>query len=313
MTAYILRRCSLMIPVIILVSIIIFVLLRMIPGDAVSLMLEETSNPAAAQELRERLGLDRPITVQYFYWMRDALRGDLGTSLWTNNSVMSEIARALPVTLQLTILSMIIATLIAIPAGIFSATRRDTLPDYSVRVISIAGLSIPNFWLGTLFVMLPAIWFKWLPPTEYVPIWVDPIQSLKQFILPALALGYYLSAVTMRMMRSQILEVLQQDYVRTARAKGLRERIVIMRHTVRNALIPVVTVLGSQMGALLGGSVITEQIFLLPGLGRLTLWALSVRDYPQIQANILMIVLITLFLNLLIDISYGWLNPRIRY
>lgn len=313
MTAYILRRLALMVPVILLVSIIIFILLRLMPGDAVALMLEESSDPAAAQELRQKLGLDEPIPVQYLYWMRDALQGDLGTSLWTSNSVMSEIARALPVTIELTVLAMIIATLFAIPAGLFSSTRHDTIPDYTVRVISIAGLSIPNFWLGTLFVMLPAIWFKWLPPTNYVPIYEDPIQNLKQFILPALALGYYLSAVTMRMMRSQMLEVLRQDYIRTARAKGLRERAVIMRHSVRNALIPVVTVMGSQMGALLSGSIITEQIFVLPGLGRLTLWALQVRDYPQIQANILMIVLITLILNLLTDISYGWLNPRIRY
>jgi peptide/nickel transport system permease protein len=161
--------------------------------------------------------------------------------------------------------------------------------------------------------MLPAIWFKWLPPTDYVPIYENPIENVKQFILPALALGYYLSAITMRMMRSETLDVLRQDYIRTARAKGLRERAVVMRHGLRNALIPVVTVLGGQMGALLGGVVIIEEIFLLPGLGRLTLWAIEVRDYPQIQANILVIVLLTLLVNLLTDISYGWLNPRIRY
>ena len=313
MSAYVLRRLALMVPAILIVSIIIFILIRMIPGDAVALMLEESADPVAAQEMRAKLGLDEPVAVQYFYWVRDALQGDLGTSLWTRNSVVSEIARALPVTIELTVLAMIIATIIAIPAGIISSTRRDTPTDYGVRVVSIAGLSIPNFWLGTMLVMLPAIWFKWVPPTQYVPIYEDPIQNLKQFILPALALGYYLSAVTMRMMRSQMLEVLRQDYIRTARAKGLRDRAVIMRHSVRNALIPVITVMGSQMGALLSGSIITEQIFVLPGLGRLTLWALQVRDYPQIQANILMIVLITLVLNLLTDISYGWLDPRIRY
>lgn len=313
MTAYILRRLTLMVPVIVLVSIIVFILVRLMPGDAVALMLEESADPEAAQEMRRQLGLDEPIPIQYLYWVRDALQADLGTSLWTGNAVLSEIVRALPVTIELTLLAMIIATLIAIPAGIFSSTRHDSVPDYAVRVVSIFGLSIPNFWLGTLMIMLPAIWFKWLPPTTYVPIYEDPIQNLKQFILPALALGYYLSAVTMRMMRSQMLDVLRQDYIRTARAKGLRQRAVIMRHSIRNALIPVVTVIGSQMGALLSGSIITEQIFVLPGLGRLTLWALQVRDYPQIQANILMIVLITLLLNLLTDISYGWLNPRIRY
>lgn len=313
MLTYSLRRLGLMVPVIVLVSIIVFILVRMIPGDAVSLMLEESANPDAAAQMRRDLGLDEPIIVQYFYWVRDALQGNLGTSLWTQNSVVSEIARALPVTLELALLSMFIATLIAIPAGLISSTRYDTIVDYTVRTVSIAGLSIPNFWLGTMFVMLPALWFKWIPPTDYVPIHEDPIQNLKQFILPALTIGYYLSAVTMRMMRSQMLEVLRADYVRTARAKGLRERSVVMGHAVRNALIPVVTVMGSQMGALMNGSIITEQIFVLPGLGRLTLWALQVRDYPQIQANILTIVLITLLLNLLTDISYGWLNPRIRF
>lgn len=313
MTMYILRRLSLMAPVILLVSIIVFVLIRMIPGDAVALMLEESADPNAAAAMREQLGLDDPVPVQFLYWARDAIQGDLGTSLWTSNSVMSEIARALPVTIELAFLSMLVATVIAIPAGIFSAVRQDSGPDYVVRIISILGLSIPAFWLGTLYIMLPAIWFKWLPPTDYVPLYENPLANIKQFILPALALGYYLSAITMRMMRSQMLEVLRHDYIRTARAKGLRERVIIMRHCVRNALIPVVTVVGGQLGALLGGVVIIEEIFLLPGLGRLTLWAIEVRDYPQIQANILVIVLITLFMNLLTDISYGWLNPRIRY
>jgi peptide/nickel transport system permease protein len=313
MSTYIMRRVALMLPVLLLVSVIVFVLIRAIPGDAVALMLEESSNEQAATQLREKLGLDDPLPVQFMYWLRDAVQGDLGTSLWTRNSVTSEIKHALPVTIELALLSMFIAALIAIPAGVFSAVKQDTLPDYAVRVVSIFGLSIPAFWLGTLFVMLPAIWFKWLPPTDYIPIYENPIGNIKQFILPALALGYYLSAITMRMMRSETLDVLRQDYIRTARAKGLGERIVVMRHGLRNALIPVITVLGGQMGALLGGVVIIEEIFLLPGLGRLTLWAIEVRDYPQIQANILMIVLLTLLVNLLTDISYGWLDPRIRY
>jgi peptide/nickel transport system permease protein len=313
MTTYILRRLTLMLPVILLVSVIVFVLIRTIPGDAVALMLEESADEQAAEQLRDKLGLNDPMPVQFFYWLRDAVQGDLGTSLWTKHSVTSEIGRALPVTIELAFLSMLVATLIAIPAGLFSAVAQDTLPDYVVRVISILGLSIPAFWLGTLYVMLPAIWWKWLPPTDYVPIYENPIQNIKQFILPALALGYFLSAITMRMMRAQTIEVLRQDFIRTARAKGLRERAVVLRHTARNALIPVVTVLGGQLGALLGGVVIIEEIFLLPGLGRLTLWAIEVRDYPQIQANILVIVLVTLFMNLLTDISYGWLNPRIRY
>lgn len=302
-----------MVPVLILVSALVFVLIRAIPGDAVSLMLEESADPAEAALLRKKLGLDESIPVQFMYWSRDALQGDLGTSLWTRNSVTSEVLRALPVTAELALLSMIVAALIAIPAGILSAVKQDTIVDYAVRSISILGLSIPAFWLGTLMIMLPALWFKWLPPTTYVPIYENPIENLKQFILPALALGYFLSAITMRMMRSQMLEVMRQDYIRTARAKGLRERAVIMRHTVRNALVPVVTVLGGQMGGLLGGVVIIEQIFLLPGLGRLTLWSIQVRDYPQIQANILTIVVLTLVVNLVTDVSYGWLDPRIRF
>ncbi len=313
MSTYILRRLALMVPVLILVSALVFVLIRAIPGDAVSLMLEESADPAEAALLRKKLGLDESIPVQFMYWSRDALQGDLGTSLWTRNSVTSEVLRALPVTAELALLSMIVAALIAIPAGILSAVKQDTIVDYAVRSISILGLSIPAFWLGTLMIMLPALWFKWLPPTTYVPIYENPIENLKQFILPALALGYFLSAITMRMMRSQMLEVMRQDYIRTARAKGLRERAVIMRHTVRNALVPVVTVLGGQMGGLLGGVVIIEQIFLLPGLGRLTLWSIQVRDYPQIQANILTIVVLTLVVNLVTDVSYGWLDPRIRF
>jgi peptide/nickel transport system permease protein len=313
MTTYILRRLTLMIPVMLLVSVIVFVLIRAIPGDAVALMLEESSDEQAAEQLREKLGLSDPLPIQFLYWARDAVQGDLGTSLWTKNSVSSEILRALPITIELALLSMFIAVLLAIPAGVFSAVAQDTFPDYLVRVISILGLSIPAFWLGTLYIMLPAIWWQWLPPTDYVPIYENPIHNLKQFILPALALGYFLSAITMRMMRAQMMEVLRQDFIRTARAKGLRERAIIVRHTMRNALIPVITVLGGQLGGLLGGVVIIEEIFLLPGLGRLTLWSIEVRDYPQIQANILIIVLITLFMNLLTDISYGWLDPRIRY
>jgi peptide/nickel transport system permease protein len=195
---------------------------------------------------------------------------------------------------------------------LLSAFAQNHLADYVVRSVSIAGLSIPAFWLGTLYIMLPAIWFRWTPPTDYVPFVENPIANLKQFILPALAVGYYLSAVTMRMLRSQTLEVLRQDFIRTARAKGLDERDVMTRHALRNALIPAVSVIGTQTGVLLGGVVIIEQIFLLPGLGRLTLWAIQVRDYPQLQANILVVVLMTMLVNLLTDLSYGWLDPRIR-
>ena len=312
MRAYVLRRITLIIPTIFLVSIVVFVLIRAIPGDVVTLMLQDSKDPQQAEQLRQQLGLDKPMVVQYGIWLGHAMQGNLGTSLWTKNSVVGEISRALPVTLELAIISMLIASLLAIPFGLISALMQNRFPDYLVRVISITGLSIPNFWLGTLLIMLPAIWFRWSPPTTYVSIFVDPVQNLKQFMLPSLSLGYGFSAITMRLMRSETLEVMRQDYIRTAQAKGLASRALVLRHILRNALIPVITVMGAQARLFLGGAVLIEQIFLLPGLGRLTLWAIQVRDYPQLQANILIIVIITLLLNLLTDLSYGWLDPRVR-
>jgi peptide/nickel transport system permease protein len=312
MRRYLVSRVAVMLPAVVLVSVFVFVLIRAIPGDTVTLMLADSKDDNEAQQLREKLGLDKPLAVQYGIWARNALRGDLGRSLWTKNPVTEEIARALPVTVELSILAMVIAILLALPAGLLSAFAQNRLADYAVRSVSIAGLSIPAFWLGTLYIMLPAIWFRWTPPTDYVPFVENPVANLKQFILPALAVGYYLSAVTMRMLRSQTLEVLRQDFIRTARAKGLDERDVMTRHALRNALIPAISVIGTQTGVLLGGVVIIEQIFLLPGLGRLTLWAIQVRDYPQLQANLLIVVLMTMLVNLATDLSYGWLDPRIR-
>lgn len=312
MQSYLLRRVLLMLPTALLVSMFVFVLIRAIPGDVVTVMLADSKDDSEAHELRARLGLDRPLFVQYGIWLENALRGDLGRSLWTKNAVIEEIGRALPVTVELAVLAMVIATALAIPAGLLSAVLRNHLPDYVVRIVSIIGLSIPAFWLGTLYIMLPAIWFRWMPPTEYVPFIRDPVSNLGQFILPALSIGYYLSAITMRMVRSQTLEVLRQDFIRTAHAKGLTGRAVILRHTLRNALIPAISVIGAQTGVLLGGVVIIEQIFVLPGLGRLTLWAIQVRDYPQLQANILVMALMTMLVNLLTDLCYGWLDPRVK-
>ena len=312
MRRYLVSRIAIMLPAVVLVSVFVFVLIRAIPGDTVTLMLADSKDDNEAQQLREKLGLDKPLAVQYGIWARNALRGDLGRSLWTKNPVTEEIARALPVTVELSVLAMLIAILLALPAGLLSAFAQNRLADYAVRSVSIAGLSIPAFWLGTLYIMLPAIWFRWTPPTDYVPFVENPVANLKQFILPALAVGYYLSAVTMRMLRSQTLEVLRQDFIRTARAKGLDERDVMTRHALRNALIPAISVIGTQTGVLLGGVVIIEQIFLLPGLGRLTLWSIQVRDYPQLQANLLIVVLMTMLVNLATDLSYGWLDPRIR-
>ncbi len=312
MRRYLIGRVAVMLPAIVLTSVIVFVLIRAIPGDVVTLMVADSKDEAEAQQLRERLGLDRSVPVQYAIWARNAVRGDLGRSLWTKNPVTEEIGRALPVTIELSLLAMVVALALALPAGLVSAFAKDRIVDHVVRSVSIAGLSIPAFWLGTLYIMLPAIWFRWTPPTDYVPFVEDPITNLKQFILPALAVGYYLSAITMRMLRSQTLDVLREDFIRTARAKGLDDRTVMTRHALRNALIPAISVVGTQTGALLGGVVIIEQIFLLPGLGRLTLWAIQVRDYPQLQANILVVVLLTMLVNLVTDLSYGWLDPRIR-
>jgi peptide/nickel transport system permease protein len=301
-----------MIPVLFLVSVLVFILIRAIPGDAVPLMAQDAGSQHA-EELRASLGLDKPVPVQYAIWLGNALRGDLGSSFTSNDSVTTQILRALPVTAELALLSLVIAVLVGIPLGLVSSVAQNTPIDYAVRVFSIAGLSIPAFWLGTLLIMLPAFWFRYLPPTNYTPLFENPYENLRQMILPALALGYSLSAVTMRLMRSQALEVLRHDYVRTARAKGLRERMVVTRHVIRNALLPVITVLGTQAGVLMGGTVILEQIFLLPGLGRVTLFSISLRDYPQIQGNIMLIVLTVVVINLCIDLSYAWLDPRIRY
>jgi peptide/nickel transport system permease protein len=303
---------ALMVPVLLLVSVVVFILIRAIPGDAVTLMAQDTGAQNAA-DLRAKLGLDKPVPVQYAIWLGNALRGDLGASFTSNDSVTTQIMRALPVTAELALLSLVIAILIGVPLGIISSIAQNTPLDYITRVFSITGLSIPAFWLGTLLIMLPAIWFRYLPPTNYTPFFENPLENLRQMILPALALGYNLSAITMRLMRSQALEVLRHDYVRTARAKGLREGAVVLRHVIRNALLPVITVLGTQAGLLLGGTVILEQIFLLPGLGRVTLFSISLRDYPQIQGNIMVIVLMVVVINLLIDLSYAWLDPRIRY
>lgn len=301
-----------MVPVVFLVSVMVFVLIRAIPGDAVTLMAQETGSQNAEQ-LRARLGLDKPVPVQYAIWLGNALRGDLGASFTSNESVNSQILRALPVTAELALLSLSIAVLIGTPLGIISAIAQNTPIDYLTRSVSITGLSIPAFWLGTLLIMLPAIWLRYLPPTNYTPFFENPYENLRQMILPALALGYNLSAITMRLIRSQALEILRQDYVRTARAKGLADAAVLLRHVLRNALLPVITVLGTQAGLLLGGTVILEQIFLLPGLGRVTLFSISLRDYPQIQGNIIVIVLMVVVINLVIDLSYAWLDPRIRY
>lgn len=313
MQRYVLRRILNMAPVLVGLSIVVFLVMRVIPGDAAAAMLAESPTAKAKDDLREQLGLNRPLHVQYFTWIGGVVRGDFGTSFWTNRPVTEEIRRTAPVTFELALFASLVAAGIALPVGILSAVKQDTIWDYLGRTLSITALSVPNFWLGTLAVVLPAIWFGWVPPVTYRPFWDDPLQNLQQFWLPSLVIGASASAAMMRMTRSAMLEVLRQDYIRTAVAKGLAGRKVVLRHALKNALIPVLTLFGALVGGLLTGAVITETIFNLPGFGSLTVSSISQRDYPQIQGNVLVFGLIYTVINLLVDLSYALLNPRIRY
>jgi len=314
MREYAIRRLALLLPVLVAVSLAVFFLMRVVPGDVTSFILaDSSSNKADAQKLRHDLGLERSLPEQYVRWIGGVVRGDLGRSLFTHRSVGGELQRAAPVSLEIALLAIVLSVLIAVPAGILSAVRQDGPLDYVARLISVGALSIPAFWLGTLLLVMPSIWFHWTPPTPFTPFTSHPSRNLIQVILPAIALGLPASGVTMRMVRAQMLEVLRQDYVRTARAKGLAGRVVVWRHALKNTMIPVVTIIGNQLGFLIGGTVITETIFSLPGVGRLTLDAISKRDYPQIQANILFIAIVFVLLNLVVDLSYSWFDPRIRY
>jgi len=316
---YIAKRLLLIIPSWIGVSMVIFVLLRIVPGDAASALIlsESRLNDRATEEaiaaVREKLGLNDPLYVQYAHWVGDVLHLNLGKSLWSRKPVTQEIAEHFPVTAQMAVMAVAISLLIAIPIGVLSAVRQDTFVDYLFRVVSIAGLAMPNFFVGTLIVLFLIIVFQWAPPLGYTPPWKDLGANLQQLIWPAAALGYSLSAIVSRMTRSQMLEVLREDYVRTAWAKGLRERQVVLRHALKNAFLPVITITGTQLAVLLGGTVIMEQIFSIPGMGRNLIDAINHRDYPLVQGVVFLMATIFLVTNLLIDILYAWLDPRIRY
>ena len=319
MRQYIAKRLLLIIPSWIGVSMVIFVLLRIVPGDAASALIlsESRLNDRATEEaiaaVREKLGLNDPLYVQYAHWVGDVLHLNLGKSLWSRKPVTQEIAEHFPVTAQMAVMAVAISLLIAIPIGVLSAVRQDTFVDYLFRVVSIAGLAMPNFFVGTLIVLFLIIVFQWAPPLGYTPPWKDLGANLQQLIWPAAALGYSLSAIVSRMTRSQMLEVLREDYVRTAWAKGLRERQVVLRHALKNAFLPVITITGTQLAVLLGGTVIMEQIFSIPGMGRNLIDAINHRDYPLVQGVVFLMATIFLVTNLLIDILYAWLDPRIRY
>lgn len=302
-----------MLPMLVGVSIIIFVAVRVVPGDLVTLKLGDHPTPEARAEMEEGLGLDRPVVLQYWSWLSGVVRGDFGDSLWTTRPVLEEVRRRAPVTLELTILATAISLAIAIPAGLISAVRQNSLVDHLVRLFAIGGLALPNFWLAILVVTLPAIWFNWAPPLTYTPFFDDPLGNVWQMLFPALVLGYFVTAQLTRMTRAVLLETLRQDFVRTARAKGLRERVILNRHALRNALIPLVTVIGNQIAYLIGGTVVIESIFSLPGLGVLVLDALRQRDYPLIQGSILLIAVAVASINLVTDLAYSILDPRIQY
>lgn len=316
MQAYIVKRFLLMIPTLFGVAVLVFVLMRVVPGDIVELRytLEGTavSDEVLAEE-RARLGLDRPIVQQFAEWMWGIVRFDFGKSMWTENPVTQEIALRLQLSLQVAIMATILATLLSVPLGILAALKQDTWVDYVIRVFSIAGLAMPSFWLGILIILGLLIFFRWLPPIFFTPIWVDPWANLSQLIWPAVAVGYRYSAVATRMTRSSTLEVLREDYIRTARAKGLWEKVVIVRHAMKNAMLPVITVLGLEFAFLVGGLVVTEQVFNLNGLGMLFVESVARRDYTMTQALVVLVGFTFIFVNFLVDLTYAWFDPRIRY
>ncbi|MCG0238857.1 MAG: ABC transporter permease [Firmicutes bacterium] len=311
MARFLIRRLLLTIPLILLVSVITFALLRVLPGDPARTILGPEAPPEAVAALRERLGLNRPLHQQYLSWAGAALRGDLGESLVDGTPVTRLIAQRLPATLELAVLTFLVSSLIAVPLGIAAAVGRGRWPDFFCSALALAGLSVPHFWLGMLFILLFAVRLQWLPASGYVPFAEDPVQNLKAMLMPAVATGLREAGVVARFLRSSLLEVLRADFIRTARAKGLAERVVIFRHAVRNALIPVVTASGLQVAGLLGGLVITETIFIIPGFGRLIVDGIFTRDLTVVQGSVLVVALMVIAVNLVVDLLYALLDPRI--
>ncbi len=329
MRAYIIRRLLLIIPTLFLVTILVFLTVRFIPGNVIDLMVAEMSMEASLGQqisedyIKQSLGLDQPIHVQYLRWLgvmpqkdgrvHGVLEGDLGNSLWSGRSISQEMLAKIPVSFELGIFAIITALVIALPIGIYSAMRQDTLGDYAGRTFAILAISLPGFWIATMVIVYPSIWWGWSPAMEYIPFTKDPIGNLIQFIIPGVIMGATFSGATMRMTRTMMLEVLRQDYIRTAWSKGLGERTIILRHALKNALIPVVTIVGSQLPILIGGAVIIEQIFALPGIGRYLVDAINRRDYPIISGINLVLATFILLCNIAVDLTYAWLDPRVQY
>ena len=330
MGAYLVRRLLLLIPTLLLVTIIVFLLVRFVPGSIIDLMVVQMADISAqwggestVEAVRESLGLDVAVPLQYGRWLGVApqengafsgvFQGDLGNSLWTARPVLDSILARFPITLEIGLIALIAGLLIALPIGVFSAIRQDTTTDYMGRTVAIIFISVPSFWLGTMLIIYPAVWWNWAPSTQYVSFLKDPIENLRMFIPAGILLGMILSGTTMRMARSMMLEVMRQDYIRTAWAKGLKERVVVMRHALKNALIPVVTTVGVLIPVLIGGSVVIEKIFTLPGVGLFLVEALNYRDYPIISGINLFTATVIVIVNLAIDMTYAWLDPRVKY
>ncbi len=319
MRTYVLRRLVLFVPTLLGVSILIFVLMRLVPGDIAEILVYQSGSESSAiqqkqiRQIRQELGLDRPVVVQYLAWMGGALRGDFGQSYMQRRPVSDILRERVPRSMELALLTLAIAVVWAVPLGVVSAVRQNGALDYLARVVSLSGLGLPLFVTGALLLYGLGRIFRWMPPLEFVSFTENPLENLKQLIWPALCQAYYISAPISRLTRSEMLEVIRQDYVRTARAKGLRERAVVYRHALRNSLLPVVTFIGWWGGRLLGGLVIMELIFVVPGMGTALVQAVSQRDYPTVQAMIFVMALVFLAVNLVVDLAYAWLDPRIRY
>lgn len=319
MQQYILRRLLLFLPSLLGVTVVVFVLMRLVPGDVATILVYQAGGqferPAEelVRQVRQELGLDRPLVVQYGLWLRDLVRGDLGYSYWEKRPVWDIVRERFPRSMELAILTLLLTALWAIPLGVVAAAKRDTWVDHAARLVSISGLSLPIFFLGVLLLYFLVRAFQWMPPLEFVSLWEDPRENLLHIIWPALVQAYYISAPVMRLTRSQMLEVIREDYIRTARAKGLWEVTILYRHALRNALLPVVTFMGWWAGRALGGIVVVETIFAVPGMGMGLIEAVAHRDYPTVQAFLLILTLVFLTVNLLVDILYAWLDPRIRY
>lgn len=316
MAHYVVKRLLLMIPTLFGVALLVFLLLRVAPGDIVELKYAGSGTFAPKEALdreRAQLGLDKPLAQQFSSWIAGIARFDFGTSMWTGQPITQEIKIRLELSLELAVMATVVAVLIAIPSGTLAALKQDTWIDYLVRIVSIGGLAMPSFWLGIVIILGFLIIFRWMPPLTFTSFWVDPWANLSQLIWPALAVGYRYSAMATRMTRSTVLEVLREDYVRTARAKGLREGLVVIKHALRNALLPIITVIGLEFAFLIGGLVVTEQVFNLNGIGMLFVDSITHRDYTMTQALVLLVSFAFIFMNLLIDVLYAWLDPRIHY